>query len=190
MSMSYSPSSRCLQTLSLATELAQISGLPPAERLGQLAMLADELPPSMWLKLLGRLWDSLPRVSGWEDYLLTRTPVGATRWPVVELMTADELAAFIALPDDFLAYRGALAHNHAGLCWSLEMARAATYAERYAERFVRAGHPRPVAYRLTARIDKSQVIAVKRVDSEVTLLIAQVDYLCTEIMPTAILVQM
>lgn len=162
---------------------AALVALPPLERLGELVRHADWMPPSSWLQLMGAVWPHLPRVSGWEELLLTRTPLAHSPWPVVEMMDADELAAYVALPDVFLAYRGALAHNHAGLCWSLEMACAAGYADRYAQRFIQCGHARPLAYQLTARIDKSQVIAVKRVEGQNTLLVAQVDYLATEVLP-------
>lgn len=161
----------------------QLIDLPEAERLAELVQHADTCSSSDWLRLLGAAWGYLPRIAGWEEFLLTRMPLGTVPWPVVEMMEADELASFIALPDGFLAYRGALAHNHAGLCWSLDMAQAAAYADRYADQWVRFGHPRPIAYRLTARIDKSQVIAVKRIRGELTLLVAQVDYLDTEVLP-------
>lgn len=162
--------------------VVQLRALPAAERMAELLMHLDACSPSDWLRLLGAAWSDLPRITGWEEYLLTRTPLGSAPWPVIEMMDASELTAFIDLPDEFLAFRGALAHNHAGLCWSLDMAQAAAYADRYAEHWVRFGHPRPAAYRLTARIDKSQVVAVKRSDSELTLLVAQVDYMDTEVL--------
>lgn len=158
-------------------------GLPEAERLAELVQHADTCSSSDWLRLLGAAWGQLPRIAGWEEFLLTCTPLGTVPWPVVEMMDAEDLASFIALPDEFLAYRGALAHNHAGLCWSLDMAQAAAHADRYADQWVRFGHPRPAAYRLTARVDKSQVVAVRHIDGELTLLVAQVDYLDTEVLP-------
>ncbi len=91
------------------------------------------------------------------------------------MMDANELAAFIDLPEELLAFRGALAHNHAGLCWSVDSGEAALYALRYASCLTQSSHRRPTAYRLTARIDKSHVIATKLLEGKLTLLVGQVD---------------
>lgn len=172
-----------LRSAWLQTELAQLMARPPAERLGELLIRMPQWPTSDWLHLVGALWDSLPRIAGWDNYLLRHTPLGHAPWPVVEMMNADELAAYIDLPDEFLVYRGALAHNHAGICWSLGREHAAVYADRYAQQWDRLGHRHPTAYRLTALADKSQVVAVKQIKDELTVLVAQVDYLGTEVLP-------
>lgn len=174
---------RKLRMTFLQQTLAHLRSLPEAERFGALVCELDTLSPSDWLRLLGASWADLPRIAGCEEFLLNRTPLGSALWPVVEMMEGDELAAFIALPDEFIAYRGTLAHNHAGLCWSLGSAQAAAYAHRSADRWTRFSCARPTTYRLTARVDKSQVIAVKRECNGLTVLAAQVDYLDTEILP-------
>ncbi len=183
MDLGYATFMHGLRATRLQRECDALLALPPLEQLAQLAALARHLPASDWLFLLGTVWSGLPRLAGWEDYLLMRSPLASAPWPVIEMMDADELASFEALPDEFLVYRGALAHNHAGLCWCLDMGQAAAYADCYARRFVQFGHSRPTAYRLTARVDKSHVIAVKRIDGALTLLVAQVDYLDTEVLP-------
>lgn len=174
-----------LRTTCLQRERDALLALPDLERLAQLTAWAHHLSVSYWLRLLGAVWNSLPRLAGWEDFLLTRSPLASAPWPVIEMMDADELAAFEALPDEFLAYRGALAHNHAGLCWCLDMGQAAAYADHYATQFMQCAHLRPTAYRLTARVDKSHVIALKRSGGGLTLLVAQVDYLDTEVLSTS-----
>ncbi len=165
--------------------LAHLRTLPSTERIAELAAHLDACSPSDWLRLLGAAWTDLSRIAGWEEFLLTRSPLGAAPWPVIEMMDADELAAFEALPDEFLAYRGALAHNHAGLCWCLDMGQAAAYADHYATQLMQCAHLCPTAYRLTVRVDKSHVIAVKRSGCGLTLLVAQVDYLDTEVLSTS-----
>lgn len=67
-------------------------------------------------------------------------------------------------------------------CFGASRWRTLRPAARYANRWQQAGHIRPIAYRLTALVDKSQVIAVKQMGRELTVLVATVDYLDTEML--------
>lgn len=113
-----------------------------------------------WLRLLGEEWSGFDNIGQHIDDLFD-SPLfwrddakdAAVRR---EMMTADEQAAYDALPEVITIFRGCYKHNKWGLSWTLD--------KGVAERFPalnRYQQPGQQALLVTAQAKKSEVIAVK-----------------------------
>ena len=125
-------------------------------RLPILLDVAHEMDTCDWLALLGREWTGFDNVGVFLDDLLD-TPFG---WvlgdgPIVEMMNAEELAAYDALPNPIAVYRGCYVNNKWGICWSLNR----TTAEEFPtlNRYRQKGQPLLVR----AEAKKQHVAAIK-----------------------------
>ena len=123
-------------------------------RLPTLLSLVGAIEDSDWLRLLGEEWSSCDNIGLYLDDLWL-SPLGMSDGVIQEMMTAEELSLFHALPDVFTIYRGCYKKNKHGLSWSL----SEKVAEKFPTlmRFFQKGSPILV----TAEVRKSAVIAIK-----------------------------
>jgi hypothetical protein len=109
---------------------------------------------SLWA--LGALWPGFDNVGLYQADLLEVLPamVDDIGTVIPELMDREERAAFEALPDELVIYRGCGPHNVRGYSWSLnrDVATKFPYCDRY--------HTE-VPMLLTAPIPKSRAAALK-----------------------------
>jgi hypothetical protein len=104
-----------------------------------------------WERILGEKWTSCDRIR--TSLANLRLCLG-TRGPKRNMMTAEENAAYDALPDTVSVYRGCDKSAMTGACWSLN--------RRVANRFpflIRFRAISPVL--VTARVKKNRILAVK-----------------------------
>jgi hypothetical protein len=137
------------------------------ERLPALLEVIYEIDSTMWIRLLGEIWDDCDNIGEHKDLLLKELnewldcPLGI----IPELMDKDERRAFKALPDQFTIYRGCGPENRDGLSWSLsrDVAARFPFLNKYRT-------DRPLL--LTATINKNRVAALKlgRNEQEVVVL--------------------
>ena len=129
-------------------------------RMGTLVDLADELSRDDWHAVLGREWSCCDNIGAYRATLRRLLP---THGPVRPMMTADEQAAYDALPERITVYRGCDTHNMRGASWSLDrdVARRFPFLMRY-----RAARPLLV----TATVLKSRVLALKLDRSETVVI--------------------
>ena len=132
------------------------------ERLPAILNLGEWMGYADFLRLLGEEWSSFDNVSQHIDELWA-SPLTNADFPVREMMTPNEQAAYDALPDVVTIYRGCYAENKWGLSWSLDKA----VAERFPSllRYRQPGQ----AILVTAKVEKKNIIAVKlsREESEI-----------------------
>ncbi|MCR5872284.1 MULTISPECIES: hypothetical protein [unclassified Sphingomonas] len=127
-------------------------------RLGMVIEIAWRMEDGDWMTLLGEEWTTCDNIGLLSDDLLD-TPFGDTRdepglWRN-EMMTAEERAAFEALPDQLTVYRGCYRNNKWGLSWSLER----DQAERFP--FLHRYQQDDQALLVRATIAKSDMVALK-----------------------------
>lgn len=112
-----------------------------------------------WLRIVGENWSGCDNIFAYHKLLKCFLP---KEGPVVEMMTADELAAYEALPDTVTIYRGCGKKNKNGASWTLDknIASKFPFLNRYRV-------PDPIL--VTATVDKCHILAVKlgRNESEV-----------------------
>lgn len=120
-------------------------------RMPGLIGLCFRMDKSEWLRLLGEWWTCCDNIGTHRLDLRRRLPETG---PVPEMMTAEEIEAYNALPERFTIYRGCGLGNIRGASWSLERDTAARFPflMRYRQR-------QPLL--VTAKVRKSQVLAVK-----------------------------
>lgn len=110
-----------------------------------------------WLTLLGEEWTGCDNVGEHIDQLFD-SPFG---WQldgggaIAEMMNADELAAYNALPDEVTVYRGCYQSNKWGICWSLDRDVAIKFPTLF--RYYQEGQPLLVK----AMAKKNNIAAVK-----------------------------
>jgi len=118
-----------------------------------------------WLALLGDAWTVCDNVGVHIDELMD-TPFGERLGDgaIVEMMNADEQAAYDALPEVVTVYRGCYKINKWGICWSLDrnLAQAFPTLNRYRQN----GQPLLVK----AEAKKGDIAAVKLDRSEVEII--------------------
>jgi hypothetical protein len=107
--------------------------------------------PAAWLHLLGETWTMVDNVWVFRDSLVTHLGEDG---PIVELMDEDEQAAYDALPDTFVAYRGCGSRNAKGLSWTRERDLAAAFP-------FQEGYRCPDPQLIEAQVSKRHVLAVK-----------------------------
>lgn len=104
-----------------------------------------------WLRLLGEYWSSFGPVTRYAERLREILPhVG----PIRTMMTAEENAAYDALPIIVTVYRGCDAGSRPGLCWSLkrEVANRFPFLALYETKKPKL---------ITAYVRKSRILALK-----------------------------
>ena len=136
------------------TSIAAREALDWADSYSRMAALLDlyrETPYSEWVQLLGEHWPSCDKI-GRHRLLLRQLLPG--HGPVIEMMTAEELDRYHALPDRLTVFRGCGPNNMLGASWSLSREVAASFPmlNRY-----RQAEPLLV----TAKVKKGSVLAVK-----------------------------
>lgn len=104
-----------------------------------------------WYTVLGEEWSVCDNIGLYRLLLKRMLPAEG---PVVEMMTADELAAYEALPENLTVYRGCGAVNIRGASWSLSR----DVAEKFPT-LSRYRQARPLL--VTARVSRRRVLAVK-----------------------------
>jgi hypothetical protein len=122
-------------------------------RLPEILALAEtqQLTRSQWLQLLGENWSSCDNIGLHLQALRQQLP---PLGPVVEMMTAAELAYWQQLPDEITIYRGCGQINTDGACWSLsrEVASGFPSLNRYQQ---------SEALLVVATVRRENVLAVK-----------------------------
>jgi hypothetical protein len=104
-----------------------------------------------WLSLLGEWWSACDNISEHLGLLRLRLPsIGPAR----PMMEPEELAAWEALPDRVIIYRGARRYK-LGASWTLER----SVAELFPFRARYAGGGEPVL--ITAEVEKKNILAIK-----------------------------
>lgn len=116
-------------------------------------------PSDIWFRILGENWSGCDNIFAYQNILKHLLP---KEGPIVEMMTAEELAAYEALPDTVTIYRGCGKKNKKGASWSLDKNIAASFP--FLNRYQVTD---PIL--VTATVDKSHILAVKldRNESEV-----------------------
>lgn len=131
------------------------------EKMGAILELIRSAPIDFgtWLRILGENWSDCDNIFAYQNILKHLLP---KEGPVVEMMTAAELAAYEALPDTVTIYRGCGKKNKKGASWSLDKSIAAKFP--FLNRYKVAD---PIL--VTATVDKCHILAVKleRNESEI-----------------------
>lgn len=135
-------------------------------RLGIMIEIAWRMEARDWITLLGENWPSCDNIGHYLEQL-EDTPFGDTLddagfWRDV-MMSPDERAAYAALPDRIIIYRGCYSNNKWGLSWSLEHEVAARFP--FLNRYRQNGQ----ALLVKAVVPKHDVVALKldRAETEV-----------------------
>lgn len=112
-----------------------------------------------WLRILGENWSGCDNIFAYHKILKCLLP---KEGPAVEMMTAEELATYEALPDTVTIYRGCGSKNKNGASWSLDKSIAAKFP--FLNRYQVAD-----SILVTATVDKCHILAVKleRNESEI-----------------------
>lgn len=120
-------------------------------RMAALLDLYRETPYSEWLALLGEHWSGCDNIGRYRLLLRQLLP---KHGPVIEMMTAEELDQYHALPDQLTVFRGCGPGNMLGASWSLSQEVAASFPllNRY-----RQAEPLLV----TGKVKKQSVLAVQ-----------------------------
>jgi hypothetical protein len=133
-------------------------------RMAAVLDLYREMPCTEWLALLGEHWTSCDNIGRHRLLLRLLLP---DHGPVIEMMTAEELDQYHALPDRLTVFRGCGPDNMLGASWSLsqEVAASFPFLNRY-----RQAEPLLV----TGKVKKQSVLAVKLDRKELELITFQV----------------
>ncbi|MEB3360796.1 MAG: hypothetical protein VKI42_01575 [Synechococcaceae cyanobacterium] len=136
------------------TSIAAREALDWADSYSRMAALLDlyrETPYREWMALLGEHWPSCDNIGRHRLLLRQLLP---EHGPVIEMMTAEELDQYNALPDRLTVFRGCGPNNMLGASWSLSRDVAASFPmlNRY-----RQAEPLLV----TAKVKRESVLAVK-----------------------------
>jgi hypothetical protein len=99
------------------------------ERLPELLDLAHKYEGWAWLWALGELWTGFDNISIHGDQLFAEVFERAVNGVsgISQLMSDEEQAAFDALPEEIVIYRGCGTRNEFGFSWSLDHAVAAKF---------------------------------------------------------------
>lgn len=131
------------------------------EKMGAILDLLKSVPIDFrtWLRILGENWSDCDNIFAYHKFLKCFLP---KEGHVVEMMTAEELAAYEALPDTVTIYRGCGKKNKNGASWSLDKNIAARFP--FLNRY-QVADPTLV----TATVNKCHILAVKlgRNESEI-----------------------
>ena len=138
------------------------------EYLGQALMLEDsysrlprllehtfDLPADDWLHLLGEWWENCDNIGQYLEEIRESVTYHWSLTPIWQMMNAKENAAFDALPDVLIIYRGCYDINKWGASWSLNR----EVAERFPHLTRYSNEGRPLLIKAT--IPKSRVAALK-----------------------------
>ena len=135
--------------------------------------LADSVMAGYWLGILlgrtkgasktwravGERWPNCDRLTPYrflfDPYL--REYRNTRGFPIVEAMAPAERAAYDALPETVVVYRGCYANNRLGLAWSLNRATATTFATQLA----RYWQPGRIPLLLTGHVRRRNIAFVK-----------------------------
>ncbi len=132
-------------------------------RFPTLLSMADEIVDdegnhdfSAWLKVLGENWSICDNIGKFTEELEEALSWdGRLNTPCPEMMDEEEQAAYDALPDSVVIYRGCYAVNKWGFSWSLSREVAAKFP--FLGRYYRRDEQ---ALLVKARVPKSNIMAV------------------------------